>query len=153
MWNCINSVHSAGLSLVGYHVGIQIVRMLVYLQQRSLTLKLNFENHQDDHSCGSFTDSKKEGSQGGGGVPDALLHWHHLSGAGWYPCSVIGSVKSLTSNRFVLNMVKGPHFQCHSPLFQNFKWFYIKAAYHPVIQEDLLLRCLLSTCMASYSRR
>ena len=46
--------------------------------------------------------------------------------------------KSITSNRFVLSMIKGHHLQlwCHPALFCNFKWFNIRAAMgqHPVIQ-------------------
>ena len=49
--------------------------------------------------------------------------------------------RSITSDRFVLNMVKGHHLQlrCCSPLLHNFRWFNIKAAlsHHSIIQKDL----------------
>ena len=55
--------------------------------------------------------------------------------------------RSITSNRFVLNMVWGHHRQLrsHSPLFCDFWHFNVKAAaaHHPVIQkevDELLLR-------------
>ena len=47
--------------------------------------------------------------------------------------------KSITFNRFVLNMVKGhyPQLRCHPLLFLNFKQCNIKVAlaHHPVTQE------------------
>ena len=47
--------------------------------------------------------------------------------------------RSITSNRFVLNMVKGHHLQLrsHPPLFCDFWHFNVKAAaaHHPVIEE------------------
>ena len=47
---------------------------------------------------------------------------------------------SITSNRFVLNMVQGHHFQLRScpSLFCNFRQFNVKmaAAHHPIIQEE-----------------
>ena len=49
--------------------------------------------------------------------------------------------RSITSNRFVLNMVQGHHLQLrsHSPLFRNFWHFNVKvpAAHHPVIQKEV----------------
>ena len=49
--------------------------------------------------------------------------------------------KSITSNRFVLNMVWGHHFQLRScpPLFHDFQHFNVKvaAAHHPVIQKEV----------------
>ena len=49
--------------------------------------------------------------------------------------------RSITSNRFVLNMVWGHHFQLRScpPLFRDFWHFNVKAAaaHHPVIQEEV----------------
>ena len=46
--------------------------------------------------------------------------------------------RSITSNRFMLNMVKGHHLQLRScpSLFCNFKWFNIKAAtaHHPLTE-------------------
>ena len=49
--------------------------------------------------------------------------------------------RSITSNRFVLNMVQGHHLQLRSrpPLFCNFWHFNVKvpAAHHPVIQKEV----------------
>ena len=49
--------------------------------------------------------------------------------------------RSITSNRFVLNMVQGHHLQLRSrpPLFRNFQHFNVKvpAAHHPVIQKEV----------------
>ena len=49
--------------------------------------------------------------------------------------------RSITSNRFVLNMVQGHHLQLrsHPPLFHNFWHFNVKvpAAHHPVIQKEV----------------
>ena len=49
--------------------------------------------------------------------------------------------RSITSNRFVLNMVQGHHLQLrsHPPLFRNFQHFNVKvpAAHHPVIQKEV----------------
>ena len=49
--------------------------------------------------------------------------------------------RSITSNRFVLNMVWGHHLQLksHPPLFRDFQHFNVKAAaaHHPVIQKEV----------------
>ena len=49
--------------------------------------------------------------------------------------------RSITSNRFVLNMVWGHHLQLrsHPPLFCDFQHFNVKvaAAHHPVIQKQV----------------
>ena len=49
--------------------------------------------------------------------------------------------RSITPNRFVLNMVWGLHLQLRSrpPLFRNFQHFNVKvpAAHHPVIQKEV----------------
>ena len=49
--------------------------------------------------------------------------------------------RSITSNRFVLNMVQGNHLHLRScpPLFRDFWHFNVKAAaaHHPVIQKDV----------------
>ena len=49
--------------------------------------------------------------------------------------------RSITSNRFVLNMVRGHHLQLrsHPPLFSDFQHFNVKvaAAHHPVIQKEV----------------
>ena len=48
--------------------------------------------------------------------------------------------RSITSNRFVLNIAQDHHLQvrCHSLLFHSFKWFKIKAAivHLPMIQKE-----------------
>ena len=48
--------------------------------------------------------------------------------------------RSITSNRFVLNIVKGHHLQlrCYPLLFHDFRWFNIKRAlaHHPIIQKE-----------------
>ena len=43
-------------------------------------------------------------------------------------CWFFESIKCITSNRFVLNIVQGQHlqFRCHALLFHNFKQFKIK---------------------------
>ena len=50
-------------------------------------------------------------------------------------------LRSITSNRFVLNMVWGHHLQLrsHPPLFHDFQHFNVKvpAAHHPVIQKEV----------------
>ena len=49
--------------------------------------------------------------------------------------------RSITSNRFVLNMVQGHHLQLRSypPLVHNFWQFNVKvaAAHHPIIQKEM----------------
>ena len=49
--------------------------------------------------------------------------------------------RSITSNRFVLNMVWGHHLQLrsHPPLFHDFQHFNVKAAaaHHPIIQREV----------------
>ena len=49
--------------------------------------------------------------------------------------------RSISSNRFVLNMVQGHHLQLWSPppLFCNFQQFNVKAAttHHPIIQKEV----------------
>ena len=50
-------------------------------------------------------------------------------------------MRSITSNRFVLNMVRGHHLQLrsHPPLFLDFWHFNVKAAaaHHSVIQKEV----------------
>ena len=55
---------------------------------------------------------------------------------------------SITSNKFVLNVVRGHqlHLQCHLPLFHNFRQYSIKTApaHYPFIQkevDELLAKC------------
>ena len=49
--------------------------------------------------------------------------------------------RSITSNRFVLDMIQGHHLQlrCHPLLFCQYKWFTINTAtaYHPAIQNEV----------------
>ena len=74
------------------------------------------------------------------------LHHHHLHL--WCRMvllpKILDQCRSITSNRFVLNMVKGHHIQlgCHPPLFRNFKWFNSTAAktHYPIIQKRLMSR-------------
>ena len=65
---------------------------------------------------------------GGGIVPDVSQSSSSSSvvRVGTLP-KFLDQWKSITSNRFVLNMVKGHHLQlrCCSPLFCNFGWFNI----------------------------
>ena len=75
-------------------------------------------------------------------IPDmlhSLTSSHHLH-LGTH-LKFLDQWRSITSNRFVLNMVQGHHLQlrCHPLLFHNFKWFNIKAvqANHPIIQEEV----------------
>ena len=49
--------------------------------------------------------------------------------------------RSITSNRFVLNLVQGHHLQLrsHPPLFRNFWQLHMKVAagHHPIIQKEV----------------
>ena len=58
--------------------------------------------------------------------------------------------RSITSNRFVLNMVWVHHLQLQSclPLFHNFQQFNIKVTtnHHPIIQKEVV-SCLLMECL------
>ena len=53
----------------------------------------------------------------------------------------LGHWRCVTSNRFLLNMVKGHHLQLRScpPLFHNFQHFSVKAAatHHPIIHKEV----------------
>ena len=57
------------------------------------------------------------------------------------PFKFLDQWRSITSNRFVLNMVQGHHLQLRScpPLFHDFQHFNVKAAaaHHPVIQKEV----------------
>ena len=57
------------------------------------------------------------------------------------PFNFFDQWRSITSNRFVLNMVQGHHLQLRSlpPLFCNFWQFNVKAAaaHHPIIQKEV----------------
>ena len=54
---------------------------------------------------------------------------------------ILDQWRSITSNRFVLNMVQGHHLQLrsHPPFFLNFWQFNVKvvAAHHPIIQKKM----------------
>ena len=56
-------------------------------------------------------------------------------------CKYCDQWRSITSNRFVLNMVWSDHLQLrsHPPLFCNFQQFSVKvaAAHHPIIQKEV----------------
>ena len=96
--------------------------------------------------CVSSTDSTKQRSRWGDGVPDGIQSM--TSSPSSSPVLQVGTLsnfsdqwRSINCNRFVLNSVKGHHLQprWHPPLFWNFKWFNIKAAmaHHPIIQKEV----------------
>ena len=61
--------------------------------------------------------------------------------SGWYAFQIFEQWRSITSNRFVLNIVQGHHLQLqsHPPLFCNFQQFNVKVAttHHPIIQKEV----------------
>ena len=71
----------------------------------------------------------------------SLLIIFICSFSGWYAFQIFDEWRSITSNRFVLNMVKGHHLQLwsHPPLFCNFQQFNVKVATndHPIIQKEV----------------
>ena len=81
----------------------------------------------------------------GDGIPDVLESTSAPSSSSVVQVGkfsqCLDQCRSISSNRFVLNMVKGYHLQvrCHPLLFHNFKWFNIEAAsaHHPVIQKEV----------------
>ena len=84
----------------------------------------------------------------GVGTPDVLLPSTSSSSSSTSAPFQVGMLfkfldqwRSITSNRFVLNMVQGHHLQLrsHPPLFHNFWHFNVKvpAAHHPVIQKEV----------------
>ena len=82
------------------------------------------------------------GGRGAMGVstPDVLPSSASSSSfSGWYAVQSLDQWRSITSNRFVLNMVWGHHLQLRScaPLFHTFWQFSVKvaAAHHHIIQE------------------
>ena len=87
------------------------------------------------------------GSRGamGFGIPDVLQSTGSSSSSSVMQDGMLSHFlyqwMSITSNRFVLNMVQAHHFQLMScpPLFHYFKWFNIKAAavHHPIIQKEV----------------
>ena len=83
----------------------------------------------------------------GDGIPDVLQSTASSSSsssfvvqAGTLP-QFLYQWRSITSNRFVINMVKGQHLQLRyqAPSFHNFTQFDIKvaAAHHPIIQKEV----------------
>ena len=66
-------------------------------------------------------------------------HHLHLQFSGCFFFKFIYQWRSITSNRFVLNMVNGHHLQLWSspPLFHNFWQSNVKVAtsHHPIIQK------------------
>ena len=82
----------------------------------------------------------------GVGTPDVL--WSSASSSSSSAVFQVGMLfkffdqwRSITSNRFVLNMVQGHHLQLWSspPLFCNFWQFNVKVAttHHPIIQKEV----------------
>ena len=71
----------------------------------------------------------------------SLLIIFFLCFAGWYVFQFFRQWKSITSNRYVLNIVQGHHIQLrlHHPLFHNFQQFNSKAsaAHHLIIQKEV----------------
>ena len=91
----------------------------------------------------------QEGKVGGGvGTPDVLQPSTSSSSSSSTSATFqVGMLfkfldqwRSITSKRFVLNMVQGHHLQLrsHPPLFCDFQHFNVKvaAAHHPVIQKE-----------------
>ena len=112
------------------------------------------EAHPSDKKStgGSVSTSSAESRRKGGmgfGTPD--VSESSTSSASSSPTSAMFQVgmlfkffyqwRSITSNRFVLNMVQGYHLQLrsHPPLFCDFWHFNVKAAAapHPVIQKEV----------------
>ena len=87
----------------------------------------------------SSTDARKEAT--GAETPDVSKVYSLLifGFSGWYAIPFLDQCRSITSNRLVLNMVRGYHFQLRScpPFFCNFSQFNTRAAavHHPIIQE------------------
>ena len=72
--------------------------------------------------------------------PQPLHHLHMQFFQVGMLFKIVDQWRSITSNRFVLNMVQDHHLQLWScpPLFHNFWQFNVKAAttHHPIIQEE-----------------
>ena len=90
-------------------------------------------------------DTRKKGGCGVG-TPD--VSQSTASPSSWSSVLQLGMLshifdqcRSITSNRFVLNMFQGHHLQLrsHPPLFPNFWLFTLKAAaaHHPIIQKEV----------------
>ena len=96
----------------------------------------------------SSTESRRKGGHGVG-TPDVSEPSTSSSSSSSTSATVQAGIlfkffhqwRSITSNRFVLNMVWCHHLQLrsHPPLFHNFQCFNVKAAaaHHPVIQKEL----------------
>ena len=88
------------------------------------------------------------GGKGSVGVGTPDVSWFSASSSSSFAVFQVGMLfkffdqcRSITSNRFVLNMVQGHHLQLqsHPPLFCNFWMFNVKAAttHHPIIQKEV----------------
>ena len=70
----------------------------------------------------------------------AAIHIILVCCTGWDTSKNLDKWRSITSNAFVLNMVKGHHLllRWHLLLFHIFQLFYIKAAkaHYPIIQKE-----------------
>ena len=88
------------------------------------------------------------GGKGSVGVSAPDVSWSSASPSSLSAVFQVGMLfkffdqwRSITSNRFVLNMVQGHHLQLwsHPPLFCNFWQFNVKAAttHHPIIQKQV----------------
>ena len=110
---------------------------------------------------GSVSASSAEARKKGGcrvSIPDVSQSTASLSSS--YLVLQVGMLfqfldqwRSIISNRFVLNMVRGHHLQLRScpPLFHNFWQFNVKAAaaHHPIIQkqvDELLSKGVIKPC-------
>ena len=100
----------------------------------------------DGNVSTSSTNTRRKGVHGAQCTPDVSQ-----SSASWSSSSAVFQVgmlfrfldqwRSITSNRFVLNMVQGHHLhlQSHPPLFHNFRQFNVEVAtiHHPIIQKEV----------------
>ena len=105
-------------------------------------LDTKLENHQGGRrfigvAAIRSTHSRKKGRHLDG-IPDVIQSATSSSLFVVQACTLpnfLDQWRKITSNRFVLNIVKGHHLQLsyHPPLFCNFKWFNIKAvsSHHP----------------------
>ena len=93
----------------------------------------------------SFANTRRKGTMGVG-TPDVLQPPASSSSSAVFQIGMLFKFfdqrRSITSNRFVLNMVCGHHIQLrsHPPLFYNFQQFNVKAAvaHHPIIQKEVV---------------
>ena len=88
------------------------------------------------------------GGKGSMGVGTPDVSWSSASLSSWSAVFQVGMLfkffdqwRSITSNRFVFNMVQGHHLQLwsHPPLSHNFQQFNVKTAtiHHPIIQKEV----------------